>query len=429
MILRYLLCILLPLPGMAQWNKADIEKRFNTYINFKGSLNNSVSITDEGVSILSAGKPEFTVYANEYSLLQSILTTYNYDEQVKFYNWKKTQHLNRKQLDSLGFIVNAGLKPGVSNTNPNLPLAGIRIAIDPGHIAGNRDMAHIEQKFLDFGPNAANTLKDSIHIAEGILTYNTAAILKNKLTAKGAQVFVTRPQQNFSAFQVTYDTWYKQRRKKTLDSLVKAGSMTEARHKQLMKLDQRKFFWEFFRDYELIERSRIINAYKPDLTIVIHYNVDEKNTDWLNPSNKNYTMTFIGGGMTNDNLSKPANKMHLLRLLLTDQLQRSEKISSITVQQFSKQLNIPLAKQTDADYLRDNCLKTPSAGVFCRNLALCRLINSPLVYGECLYQDDVDECQKLTISDYDVEGLKVPKRVYEVANCYYDAIIEYFRSK
>ena len=54
--------------------------------------------------------------------------------------------------------------------------------------------------------------------------------------------------------------------------------------------------------------------------------------------------------------------------------------------------NIPIAQKNDADYLKDNCIKTPSNGVYCRNLVLCRTINSPLVYGECLYQDNINEC-------------------------------------
>jgi hypothetical protein len=136
-------------------------------------------------------------------------------------------------------------------------------------------------------------------------------------------------------------------------------------------------------------------------------------------------MTFIGGGMTADNFSKTINKIHFLRLLLSDQLNQSEKLASLTVNQFNKELRIPIAQKQDADYLRDNCLKTNSSGVFCRNLALCRMINSPLVYGEALYQDNIKECNQL-YKNYEIDHQKVPKRIYETALSYYQALSMYF---
>lgn len=421
------LCLLLPVLAFAQ-SKEDLERRFNTYLNFRGSLSSSVQISSSALSILEKGQPEFTAYASEWPVLGALLQSQTIAQQKQFYEWKKNKHLSAAQIDSLSKLTATATMMAVKPA-AGKKLAGLRIAIDPGHIAGNMAMARIEQKYLDFYPGPQNKLKDSVHIGEGMLTYNTAAILKQKLVEQGADVFVTRPQQNCSAFQMTYDDWLKLKKKKTLDSLLNADAMTPARHKQLMAMNKQKFFWEFFRDYELMERARIINNYKPDLSIVIHYNVDEKNTDWLNPSDKDYTMTFIGGGITADNLGKTANKLHLLRLLLSNQLDRSEKISSLTVKRFSENLGIPIARQTDADYLRDNCLKTPSAGVFCRNLLLCRTINSPLVYGECLYQDDEQECLLLNRNDYSYQGLQVPKRVYEVADCYYQAIIAYFSNQ
>lgn len=418
------LCLLLPVLAMSQ-SKDDLERRFNTYLNFRGSLSSSVQISSSALSILSNGQPEFTAYAAEWQAVGALLQSQTIEQQKQFYDWKKNKRLSVAQIDSLLKLTGTG-KITASKPVAGKKLSGLRIAIDPGHIAGNMQMARIEQKFLDFAPGLQNKLKDSVHIAEGTLTYNTAAILKQKLVKQGAEVFVTRPQQNYCAFQMTYDDWLRLKKKRTLDSLLQAKAMTPARHKQLMAMNRQKFFWEFFRDYELMERARIINNYKPDLSIVIHYNVDEKNTDWLNPSNKDYTMTFIAGGITADNLGKTANKLHLLRLLLSNQLDRSEKLSSLTVKRFSEILGIPIAKQNDADYLRDNCLATPSAGVFCRNLLLCRTINSPLVYGECLYQDDARECLLLNKNDYNFQGLQVPKRVYDVADCYYQAIIAYF---
>ncbi len=401
---------------------ADLKKKFDTYISFNGSLNSQVSFNANSVSIVHAGVAEFTVYTDEQATLALLLKNAKPAEFLTVYKWKQNTHLSQKQLDSL-----KNTYPGNALSPYKQPaLKGKRIAIDPGHFAGDMPTARVEQKFIEFAPSPGNHLKDTVRFNEGALTFQTAVLLKQRLLEQGAIVMVTRPKQNYTAFQMTYDDWIVKRKKMVLDSLLKENTIDAKRYTKLMNLGKDKLFWEFFRDYELMERSRIINDFKPDATLIIHYNVDEKNTDWLNPSNKNFTMAFIGGGMTGDNFSKPINKVHFLRLLLTDELTESEKLSSLTVNQFSKKLAIPIAQKNDADYLRDNCMKAPSNGVFCRNLALCRTINSVLVYGECLYQDNVNECMNLSKCDYEVQGQKVPKRIYEVCDCYYNAINDYF---
>jgi hypothetical protein len=113
--------------------------------------------------------------------------------------------------------------------------------------------------------------------------------------------------------------------------------------------------------------------------------------------------------------------------LCTDQLNRSEDLSAKTVANFNNILKIPVAKSNDAEYLRDNCLSTSSPGVYCRNLALCRKINSPLVYGESLYQDNVNEAKLLMQADYDIYGIKANNRVKQVAESYFISVIQYLK--
>lgn len=401
---------------------AELKKKFNTYLSFNGSLNSLVSFNEHSVSILKAGAAEFTAYTDELPKLSLLLKSKKAEDFLAIYTWKRNTHLSQKQLDSL--LEGQNLSNVYAYKQP--ALKGKRIAIDPGHFAGDMQTARIEQKFIDFHPSAANSLKDTVRFNEGTLTFQTAEVLRQLLLEQGAIVMVTRPKQNYTSFQLSYDDWIIKRKKIVLDSLLQAKAMDAKRYAKLIHLSKEKLFWEFFRDYELMERSRLINQFRPDATAIIHYNVDEKNTDWINPGNKNFTMAFIGGGMTADNFSKPINKVHFLRLLISDQLTESEKLSSLTVKEFSSKMAIPVAQRTDADYLRDNCMKTPSNGVFCRNLALCRTINSVLVYGECLYQDNINECLRLNTCDYEIQGQKVPKRIYEAAVCYYNAINDYF---
>jgi N-acetylmuramoyl-L-alanine amidase len=400
----------------------ELKNRYNTYLNFNGSLNSVVSFSETSFSILNSGTNEFTLYNNEFRFFETLLKSLPTEQLSLIYEWKKNKKLTSKQLDSLFSLIPS---QGVPTTKSGLK--NRRIAIDPGHFAGNVTDARVEQKFICFAPSPLNNFKDTLQFNEGFLTHATAQILKHQLEEQGAIVMLTRAQQNYTAFGLTYNDWYESKRMTVLDSLLKIKNIEQKKYEALKKQTKEKLFWDFFRDYELAERARKINAFKPDATVIIHYNVDETNKDWLNPTSKNFTMSFIGGGMAKDNFGKTSSKIHFLRLLLSNQLPESEKLASLTVNLFNQDLKIPIAKQSNATYLNESCIKTKSAGVFCRNLALCRVINSPLVYGETLYQDNNQECLLLSKNDFEIYNLKVPKRISLVANCYYKALESFFQ--
>jgi len=137
-------------------------------------------------------------------------------------------------------------------------------------------------------------------------------------------------------------------------------------------------------------------------------------------------MAFIPGCLTADNLKTIQGKLNLLRLLLCTDIDESEKISGLVVNQLSKQLNIPVANKTDASYLSEHCISSPTKGVYSRNLALCRMVQTPLVYGECLYQDCENECYALTQNTETLYCIKTNKRVVLAAQSFYNAIIQYY---
>jgi len=60
-------------------------------------------------------------------------------------------------------------------------------------------------------------------------------------------------------------------------------------------------------------------------------------------------------------------------------------------------------------------------GVYCRNLQLTRYIHSPLVYGETLYQDNINECIMLNQERDKTKN----KRIQQVADAYFQGILDY----
>ncbi|MGZ3885416.1 MAG: N-acetylmuramoyl-L-alanine amidase [Bacteroidia bacterium] len=410
---------------------ANCKERFNKYLNLKGTLNTSVLFEKNAIHLLNEkGKKEFTIYENEIPVLSKYFENFPVEDQARFLVSKGTKRLEKKQLDSLSLHVDSVLSAKeelakARKARYNKPLSGARIAIDPGHFSSNIIDSKVEGKFLNF-VNQYTDSPDTIKIVEGQLTFLTAQLLRSMLEEQGAKVMLSRPSQNSTAFNVPYYYWYNKRKTTVLDSLREIKEITGEAYRTYMNQNKELFFWTFFRDYELVARANKINAFNPDVSVIIHYNVDEKNAPWGKASRKDLTMCFIGGAFIKSDLKKPNNKLHFLRLLLSDQVEKSESLSHYTVSEMSQNLKISKARPTDADYLVEKGIKSSQEGVFCRNLILTRYINSPLVYGESLYQDNLNECSWLNSCNYVAYGYKIPERIHQVAKSYFDAIMKYY---
>jgi len=403
------------------------RQRFDSYLNFKGALTDLVKFENDAIYILNAkGEKELAVYAAEIVALASFFENTSYQQQEQLMKRKGIKRFTARQRDSLLIYVDD--KKAVVRQIGGLPLQGFRVAIDPGHFSTTLKDALIEQRYLYFVKDSIARPLDTIKLFESELAFNTAKQLQAMLESKGAKVLLTRDQNNHTSFNCSYDEWMRDYKNRTLDSLKVNNVISEERRKQIATLKPYKLFWNFFHDYDINNRAKKINQFNPHVSVIIHYNVDELNNPWLKTSNKNFTMAFIAGAFTADNLSKTESKIHFLRLLLTEQLNQSEALAKETVKNFSALLKIPIATETDAIYLKSNCISTKSEGVFSRNLILCRKVNSPLVYGESLYQDNVSEAEELMKTDFDAYGIKSNIRLNLVAKSYYTAVFSFLSS-
>lgn len=404
----------------------DCKRRFDTYLNYKGSLSQLVKFEKESISIYnSKGQKEFTAYHKEIPMLAEVFEHYSAADQLKFYKRKNINKLTKHQRDSIQIYLDKPQKAHRKHGDKHL--AGTRIAIDAGHLASSFTEAMDEQKYLYFLRDSLKNPLDTVKLFEADLTYKTSIILKNMLEEQGAIVFLTRPTPGLSTFGCSYAYWFANHKQRVLDSLLLANKLEANDYKKLKNLPQYNFFWEFFRDFELANRAKVINEFKPNVTLIIHYNVDEKNVPWKKTTSNDFTMAFIGGCFTAEKIEKDDSKLNFLRLLFSDQLNESEKLGQLTVEQFHENLQIPTACTDDADYLKNNCITLKSHGVYSRQLILCNKINSPLVYGESLYQDHEDESKWLMDNSKNVGGIMTNERVYLVAKSYLNAVNQYFK--
>jgi len=99
------------------------------------------------------------------------------------------------------------------------------------------------------------------------------------------------------------------------------------------------------------------------------------------------------------------------------------------IQALVEKTNVPAALDSNAVYLKDNCMKTDVVGVYCRNLTLTRKVKGVVCYGESLYQDNVNECKALSKKEVKIGEVETSKRVEEVANAYFEGILNYINNK
>ena len=310
-------------------------------------------------------------------------------------------------------------------------LKGKRIAIDPGHVGGSEEDARMERKMVKPELDSIQQTTDDTILIEGNLTMQTALLLKKRLEEKGAIVMLTRTREGQNAFGYSFETWMKRDLKKAVDEALRHHEISEAEKKKLLdpKTKREYIFQHFFVQEDLKKRAEKINAFRPDLTIVIHYNADEKNKHWIKTGTKDFNMAFIPGSFMEKEMDTRRNRFEFLRLLVSDDIDESKRAASSLINAFVKKLKVPAAKDSDATYLSESCINTGVNGVYCRNLALTRFVHGPVVYGETLYQDNLLEFKMLSNQEMKLNGVQTSIRVQQVADAYFDGISSFFSTR
>ena len=384
-------------------------KKLETYFSKDHKVKDFVRINETGISIFDGSSSVLEIKLSwvEVNVLSHVISTISEPELKRLLIDKK---------DSLQYYLN---KDSIKERNSPHSLKGMKIAIDPGHIGGAYHMGETESRCMTLNIDSTK----QIQLVEGNLSFFTAMILKHKLDSMGAQVMLTRPDTGVSSLGISFFEWKEKIKSKTyLDSLRKNNLLSEkALHALNEHLADKVLFTDVFSSIDMAARAKKINAFQPDITVIIHYNVNEKNTGWNHTTDKDFVMAFVPGCTTSEDLKTLAGRLNFLRLLLSPDIENSVKLSSAVAKNISSKLNVPLARKEDATYLSERCLSTPAKGVYSRDLALTRLIKGPLVYGEPLYQDNVQECILLTAQNS--ERLKL------VAEAYYEGIAEYIAGK
>ena len=369
----------------------------------------------------AAGRPEVVIYPSEYGRTARLLRSLPWDSATAACLRKGTQPWPE------ALPLPPPLPPVQADST--LPLRGLRVALDPGHIAAHPEAAEIEGKVVRMRPSPA-TGGQAIAFNEAQLTLATAYLIRDQLQALGATVFLTRDAPGEGALGLTFPAW---KTGGSLDSLLDealaAGDLSpaEAEHWRYRASDK-DLMARWFLPQDLRARARQIAAFRPHLTFMIHYNVHSPNWErrdaeqFIPPGDTNYSMAFVPGSFLPGELAQPEDRIALLRLLLTPDLAASVRLSALFLDASVQHTGVqPVSDDISLSYLRDYSLPAGPPGVYARNLTLTRLVPGPVCYGESLCQDHRDEALALQRADTLIGGIRAPGRVVAVAAAYVQA--------
>jgi len=334
-----------------------------------------------------------------------------------------------------------------SERTPPVRRAGpLRVALDPGHLGGA--YAWMEDRLI------VQEKDGNIRLSEGDLALEIALNLKKRLEQKGVEVFLTRKQPGVSIVGGNFDDWKKSSANVTkaiqyvaanlapasksaelieywtkLYKEVAALTLEQAQANPEKFLNYKKFFNQVYLPLDRDTRVKKINAFSPDITFIIHLNVNGPNnprTGIYKGTTENIHMAFVPGGISAGELQQAANVTALQHQLENPKLQiNSLKMCEHFTQQLAKNTSLPFITE---DRIKDFVYLDPEKsvavsseqqfqGVFARNLSLNRSLPGLSCYGESFMMDNVEFATKMQDATFHKETID------QIAKAYYAAFV------
>jgi len=280
-----------------------------------------------------------------------------------------------------------------SELPPGKPLAGLRIALDPGHLGG--DFAKMEERWFRIG--------DGVAVAEGDLTLRVAELLAPQLTALGADVLWVRrtpgpvtPKRPGDFFPIAR-------------ALLAAQGIANPREHYLSMEEpgrgetvQSQAELLFYRQAEIRHRAHLVNdVLQPDLVLCLHFNADA----WGDPQRPafvaaNHFHVLVNGCYAPAELRLDDNRFEMLARLLRGVTGEEQRLSTGVAQHMAGALALPPFIYTRGIAARVN----GSPYVWARNLLANRLYRCPVVFLEPYVMNSQEIWERVQAGDY--EGVR-----------------------
>jgi N-acetylmuramoyl-L-alanine amidase len=310
----------------------------------------------------------------------------------------------------------------LSPVNENKPLAGLKIALDPGHLGGR--WAKMEERWFQVG--------DSAPVTEGDLTLRVARLLAPRLRALGGSVsFVRRLSDPVTPMRP--DDF------KTLAQkiLIKNG-VPQPRVDVIDPNDPEKehtIKWQseilFYRYSEIRRRAVLVNTkLHPDLVLCLHFNAE----GWGDPNaptltDLNHFHLLVNGSYLSEELEFNDERFEMVRRLLSRAYDEELPLADSVATALAKETQLPA-------YQYPTTLSTTKVGstgyVYARNLLATRIYRCPVVYCEPYVMNSNDAFARIEAGDYEgmreINGTQRKSIFREYADGVVEGLTNYYRA-
>ena len=304
------------------------------------------------------------------------------------------------------------------------PLAGVKIALDPGHLGG--EWAKMEERWFQIGASQP--------VVEGEMTLRVAELLAPRLRALGAEVTMVRDHLGPTTPARPATLGEAARAELALQGIVNPHATYDPARADDPERGQ-TVQWQsellFYRISEIRHRAQLVNErIKPDLVLCLHFNAEGWGGDPLNPQlvPRNHLHILVNGCYAAGELRFDDQRHDLLCKLLnrsyTEELAVSERVAAAlaTAAQLPPyRYTTPNARQTGA-----------SPYVWARNLLANRLYRAPVVFLEPYVMNSEEIWARVQAGDYEGERLvagALRKSLYrEYADAVAAGLADYYRT-
>lgn len=302
------------------------------------------------------------------------------------------------------------------SNSPDKPLKNIRIVLDPGHIGGK--WAGMEERSVIWGNNPV--------IREGDLNLKTAFLIKSRLEAAGATIYMTHTKPEPVTPSRPSDYLDEARR-----VVYAENKVDEAEASRRKNFFQKLIHWRaelyFYRRAEIAQRAENIRRdFLPDLNICNHFNATEKSGSGEIVKDNRHAF-FINGCYGPDEVVNPMTRYFLFSKLLEQPLDIEMAVGDAITEKMLKIAPLPPVKYGAEKY---QCRVNANPYLYARNLAVSRQYPGPCLILEPFYMNNAWTAERLAAGDYDgvknLAGGSYRSIFREYADAVADAIIQVY---
>lgn len=293
---------------------------------------------------------------------------------------------------------------------PGKPLAGLKIAIDPGHLGGY--WAKMEERWFQIG--------NSKPVTEGDMTLYVAKLLVPRLQALGAEVFLTRSR----SAPVTSLRPGGLKKAATASLEDKGSTITDF---SLQKEAERLFY----RVGEIRRRGTLVNEkIRPDIVLCLHFNAEEWG-DAAKPRlvEANHLHFLVSGALSRDEMDYEDQRYEMLLKLLNRSHTEELALTDVMSRKMADATGLPPYRYESNSAIHVN----GNPYVWARNLLANRVFICPVIYVEPYVMNSKLVFARIQAGDY--EGRKnfggmMRKSIFrEYADAIVDGLVAYYSKR